>query len=466
MILPGNYKINTVSIISTEGRKQIDLTAIYTQLNIFESIMTNCITGYLTVTDTYNLISGKNYALPIMGNEIIYIEAELPAYYIMNEKDEWVVGDPNVITYYGRVFDIKNLTLINEGAQNYEIHFCSEEMILSENLKISQSYKEKPFSDILTSIFNDNFKNNISSYEFERTLNNHTVVMPNWNPLKAINWLASRSVSAAHKTTPFFFYQSLYNDGSIVNPQNNFGKSTTTSSSKYWFISLDEMIAMWGGDVRKTIFYAPANNNSIYKPTDPESYMRFSNALNYEVTHSFDTLANTSSGMYASRMVTHDITTKSYKETNYTYEAEFQKYKYHVDNAGFFTGVKNSQGKTFSSPDYCDTHTMMTSSGTYETPNYLDTISYSRINRLQSLNTYRLNLLVPGDGLVEPGDLIEFKMRSLEVGDNGKTYDEFYNGKYLVNSIRHMFTRKEYKMTLDCSKESLNKEVRGYTASA
>jgi len=57
-------------------------------------------------------------------------------------------------------------------------------------------------------------------------------------------------------------------------------------------------------------------------------------------------------------------------------------------------------------------------------------------------------------------------MRSLEVGDNGKTYDEFYNGKYLVNSIRHMFTRKEYKMTLDCSKESLNKEVRGYTASA
>lgn len=465
MIQPGKYKINSLLIISTEGRKQIDLTVIYQDLNIFESIMTNCITGYVTVTDTYNLISGKNYALPIMGNEIIYIEAELPAYYIMNDKDEWVPGSPNIIKYYGRVTDIKNLLLINDGAQNYEIHFCSEEMILSESLKLSQSFKEKPISEIVTNVFNGNFKNTVSSYEFEKTINNHTVVFPNWSPLKTINWLASRAISAAYKTAQFFFYQSLYNDGGISDPTNNFGKNNTISSTKYWFISLDEMIAMWAGTVRKTIFYVPANNNSNYKPTDPESYMKFSNALNYEVANSFNTLANASSGLFASQMITHDITNKTYKETNYTYDGEYNKYQ-HIDVAPLFTGVKNSQGKLFTSPDYCSTHTMMSSKGTYELPNYLDQISYTRINRIQSLGSYTLNLLIPGDGLIEPGDIIDFKMTSPEVGGNGVVYDEFYNGKYLVSAIRHVFRRSEYKMSLECSKESLNQDVRRYPSHA
>ena len=116
--LPGNYKINQLSIISTYGRKSVDLTAIYQQLNIFESIFTSCITGYVTVTDTYNLISGLNYSLPIMGNELIYIEAEVPDYFIQNDQGNWVPGKPNVVFFYGRVTDIKNINLINEGARN------------------------------------------------------------------------------------------------------------------------------------------------------------------------------------------------------------------------------------------------------------------------------------------------------------------------------------------------------------
>lgn len=461
LTLPGNYKINQLTLVSTYGRQAVDLTAIYQQLNIFESIFTSCITGYVTVTDTYNLISGLNYSLPIMGNEIIYIEAELPAYFIQNEKGDWVPGKPNIINFFGRVTDIKNISLVNEGAKNYEIHFSSEEFILDLNQKISKSYKNAKISDIVSSIFAEYFPNTFSSYEFEKTQGLQTVVFPNWNPIKAINWLASRAISAAYNTSCFFFYQSLYYDGYISDPQNCVGLDSRKSSSKFWFLSLDELISDWEGEVRKTIFYVPANNGANVSPTNPEGYMKFANALNYEVVHSFDTLKNISAGMFASKLIHHDITTKSYKPYNYTYDSTFGNYK-HVDNSKLFTGVNNSDGKTFSDPNYTDSHIMVAPTGTYENPNRLNEISYTKINRIESLDTFRLKLLIPGDGLIQPGDLINFKLPSLEVGGNGRVFDMFYDGKYLVTSIRHTFTRKEYKMTLECSKESLKNDVRSF----
>ena len=457
--LPGNYKINQLSIISTYGRKIIDLTAIYQQLNIFESIFTSCITGYVTVTDTYNLISGLNYSLPIMGNELIYIEAEVPDYFIQNDQGNWVPGNPNVVFFYGRVTDIKNINLINEGARNYEIHFSSEEFILDRSLKLSKSYKDKSISDIVTSVFNEYFPNTISSYEFEKTQGLQNVVFPNWNPIKAINWLASRAISAAYNTSCFFFYQSLYNDGYTSDPQNCIGKVNNQSSSKFWFLSLDEIIADWGSEVRKTIFYAPANNSAAILPTDPEIYMNYANAMNFEILHSFDTLDNTTTGMFASLLIHHDITTKSFKTYNYTYNNTFNDYK-HLDSSPLFNGVVNSTGKTFDAEDYTPSHIMVAPTGTSENPNLLEQISYSRINRIQSLDTFRIRILLPGDGLIQPGDLINFRLPSLEVGGNGMAVDQFYNGKYLVNSIRHTFTRREYKITLDCSKETLNQDVR------
>ena len=459
LTLPGNYNIQELTLISSFGKQIVDLIPLYSEIEIFESILSPSISGYISVTDTFNLISGLKYSLPIMGNEVIYIKAQLPDYYVENERGEWVPGDPNIIEYYGRVTDIKKISLINEGARFYQIHFTSEELILDRSLRISKSYKNSRISDIVQSIFTEYFPKTISSYEFEKTQNLQTVVIPNWNPLKAINWLASRAISAAYNTSCFFFYQSLYNDGYTSDPQNCIGKVNNQSSSKFWFLSLDEIIADWGSEVRKTIFYAPANNSAAILPTDPEIYMKFANAMNFEIIHSFDTLDNTTAGMFASRLIHHDITTKSFKTYNYTYNNTFNDYK-HLDSSPLFNGVVNSTGKTFDAEDYTPSHIMVAPTGTSGNPNLLEQISYSRINRIQSLDTFRIRILLPGDGLIQPGDLINFKFPSLEVGGNGMAVDQFYNGKYLVNSIRHTFTRREYKITLDCSKETLNQDVR------
>lgn len=463
-ILPGKFTIETLSISSSEGRGIIDISQIYQQINIFESILTPCITGYIIVTDTFNLISGKRFGLPIMGNEILTIEVTVPSYYIQNENDTWSQAFPNKITFFGRVTDIKNITLVNEGAQNYEIHFCSEELILDKSLTLSKSYGTKTYGEMVGKIFDENF-NTVSSVEIEKTLGNFTLAIPNWNPIQTINWMASRSLSANNGTPQFFFYQSLYNDGITNYTNRSYTKDRrNVSSTKYWFLSLDELISLWGNDVRKTIFFNPANNSALGSKLDPESTMNFSNAMNYQIVHSFNTLENVTKGMFNSRMISHDMVNKTWTKTDYNYDKHFKDY-YHLDPGKFFSGVANSKNKKFTDDDYASSHIMLTSTGSPDNPNYLTSISSARIDRVQALNNFRVQLLIPGDGLTESGDIINFDLKSREVGGNGQLSDQFYSGKYLVNSIKHTFSRNpsEYNMTLDCSKESLNQEVTRFT---
>ena len=70
----GNYSIKQLVII---GEKiSVNLSAMFTEINIFESIYSASLTGWVTVNDALNLISGSN-SLPIMGNEAIIIEVSV-----------------------------------------------------------------------------------------------------------------------------------------------------------------------------------------------------------------------------------------------------------------------------------------------------------------------------------------------------------------------------------------------------
>jgi hypothetical protein len=464
-ILPGQFNLESLDLFSTYGSQYVNLIGIYQQINIFESILAPCLTGYVVVTDTFNLISGTQ-SLPIMGNDLIQFTFNAPDFKVQNEDGTWSTPKKNTISFTGKVTDIKNMSLVNEGAQNYEIHFCSEELILDKQIKISQSYKDMSLSKMVSKIFSEYYKNTSSSVEFEDTLHNQSVVVPSWSPLKAISWLASRSISKKHNTPQFFFYQTLYNDG-IITSSNRSQTSDLSdqSSTKYWFVSTDELIDLWGGDVRKTIFYSPITKSMPTSPRSDGDSMNFSNALNYEIIHSFDTLNNVSRGMFNSRLLAHDITNKTLTKHDYQYDKNFGKYK-HVNSSPFSTGVVDSFGKTFTDPSYAEAHKMLASSGTNENPNYLSNISSARLDRIQSLNNFRLRIILPGDGLIESGDLINFELNSIEAGKQAR--DPFYSGKYMVNSIRHTISRSpsEYRIFLDCSKESLNIDVKDFKPGA
>lgn len=456
MQLPGNYKIISLNLLSSIGRQIVDLMPLFNEIHIFESIFTSSVTGYVSLSDALNIISGANNALPIMGNEIIYMEIELPSYFYEKQDGTWTQPIDNIVNFIGRVTDIKNRSLdATERTQTYEIHFCSDELILDRNIKISKSYKNKTIWETVKNIF-DELKP-VCSVLYEKTLQTYSFVIPNWHPLKAINWLSNRAISEKYNTSTYLFFQTFYSDGESAPESSNLYLDYKEKFwQKYWFVSLDYLLS-W--DPRKTIFFVPSNQLKP-NPNNPKSYMSFSNALNYKITHSFDTLESNHFGLFNSKVILHDITKKQWKEINYSYDSEFSKYKHtNKDQTGkLFDGVINYDSNTFS--EYNDSLHMLFPSGSYENPNRLEKIASERMSRLQSLNFFKLQLLVPGDGLIESGDIINFKYPSPEEDGENK-YDRFYEGNYLVTAIRHKFST-DYSMTLECSKESLKMDVKDY----
>ena len=76
----------------------------------------------------------------------------------------------------------------------------------------------------------------------------------------------------------------------------------------------------------------------------------------------------------------------------------------------------------------------------------------------------KLKLTVKGQSYLEPGDLIEFNIQSVEnkVNSEGKL-DPHYAGRYIIEKIRHRITNDEYIQVLECAKDSV---FNAYTKSA
>ena len=326
--------------------------------------------------------------------------------------------------------------------------------IVSENAKSENAKIERALDYVSWRILQKNLQS-LASQTFTETDDFYLSNLSNQNIINLDKNLKNDSIDCL-----LFFSNKDSKTFPKIQNRSSISSTVNYSVPKFWFLSLDELIDGWGGEVRKTIYYQPITNTSSVDPNNHYYYMNFSNAMNYEIIHNFDTLENAMRGFFNSRLVSHDITNKTWENTDFNYAKEFPNYK-HTDPNPIFSGVIDSQSKVFT--DYVESHLMLASTGTYEVPTDLKYISSARINKIQSLNNFRLRLMIPGDGLIQSGDLINFRYPSLEVGGNSVVLDQFYNGKYIVNSIRHIFTGKDYKMVLDCSKESLDNNPRGWT---
>ena len=104
---------------------------------------------------------------------------------------------------------VKQATTSN---QTYLLNFCSEENVVSASRRISKSYRGKTMSSIVTDILTKQLKvtpEKLRATNIENTSGVHDVIIPFLNPLTAISWLASRTVSSSAKSrgATFMFYE-------------------------------------------------------------------------------------------------------------------------------------------------------------------------------------------------------------------------------------------------------------------
>ena len=188
-IIPGDFVVKDIALTSLLHTETTSLKMILSELNIYESIFKNTLSGNLTVTDTENLIS----AFPIVGHESVVI--------IFGNPTDDSVDDIEVSF---RVYKISPYSRSGERSSEYTLQFISPEYYINLTEKISRSFSSSKISDIATTISREYLGVNA---DIETTKGDHSIIIPNWGPFKTLNWLATRAQNPTTDGSNYVFYE-------------------------------------------------------------------------------------------------------------------------------------------------------------------------------------------------------------------------------------------------------------------
>ena len=445
--MAGDYDLNHVFLHDHMGGFT-DIKKMMSELNVFESIFKNALTGSIVITDAQNLIT----KLEINGTERISFKLSTPGF----AGDR---GDIDASVETGHPFYVYKITdrrQIAPGTLLYTLHFASREFIRNLRTKVSQTYRGNIAYQVMKILMDENYLDSKKEISFEPTGNINDVVIPNMRPFDAINMIAKRTMPKNSGGVGYYFYE---------------------TTKGLYFRSWDNMVTVKGSQIRDTkqIFrYMPMN---IDDPTIKNKIEHdYQSVESYRFVNNFhDIAANTVMGTYAHKVITHNLYDKSYKEIKYRYDWEFASSK-HTD---MIFGPHGNQKYAVAAQSIVDTDDKKISQypdsrvSLQSTTQYLngdsDTGSRFGINvnqegkklasgisiRSQIESGTTLHMVVKGQSYLEPGDLIEFKLISVDEKNPDGEEDPQYSGRYVISKIRHQVNSVKYTCALECVKDSV-----------
>ena len=121
-IFAQDYSVNSLNLILANGNK-FELKKLMIELSYYEDIYSFVVSGYITILDG----QGFGELLTLSGNEFIEIN--------ISKNDNQINGINRVFRLYKMGAKIPTG---NQNAEIYNLYFCSEEMLLSEQNKVSE----------------------------------------------------------------------------------------------------------------------------------------------------------------------------------------------------------------------------------------------------------------------------------------------------------------------------------------
>ncbi len=443
----GDVNVEEVVIISRTGQ-EYDIKNLVAEINIFEDIFSNCMTGNILVADGMDLINN----IPLVGEELIRLRISTPTF---PEGEEFY----KTFKLYGLGDKAPTFT---DRTQVYTLHFISQEGYIDSLVQVNGSFSGN-VGDVVSNLF-DRFvkipRNTIDGVEsknetdltiLDSTKNTISFNSPSWSPFKCINYVTSRSLRTDNDGSNFVFYET--NKGFVYG-------------------SIQELIDMQMKNkfLFEQYIYAP-NNVSIPDNANGFKYRKPSLDRSYRLVEDFVTeedfnlLHSNMVGHLANRVVTYDLLNKRMKVNDYDYISEWDKYK-HVDkNSTISTGtpiVSTTQLRSSNSSVMVYPQHQHTFNGGKDNTNAnIDKILSSRMSMFADINMRKISIIVNGRTDIECGMLVEFLLPSFKskdtIKDSNDVLDKFYSGVYLISSIRHKITPSKHTMRLELIKDSIPK---------
>jgi len=403
-----DFNLEAIDIIADNGQT-FKIKLLFVELNFFEDIFSPACSGNVVVRDALGIIE----KLKLDGSEIIQISySRFPN-----------IRDSLKINRKFRLYKIGNRKPTgNKTSEFYTMHFVSEELFLSEQMRITNSFTGMTISDMIWNILvrsEEGLDVPIDKLKWiQSTYGVYDFLVPKLKPFQAINWLSSYAIPGENLGADMVFFET--NDG-------------------FYFTSL------------KTLFDGAPYATYKYQPSDfLESKIENQyTILQYEFVNTYDSLRAINSGMYASRVIELDPITRTRKITNFNNASL-------PGSTGIGTAL-NRFGK-YSEEMFESSVNLVFGNSSQQTETYIQQqprtqgdaakdirISTAVPNRAAQLSmaTYTvMKCIIPGDTGITVGRTVDIALGSLGLGGTAektiKPEDKLYSGKYLVTAIRHI----------------------------
>lgn len=468
--VPGEVLIDAITLVNQEG-DVIDLSKVCGQIDIFEGIDSNFVSGRLSIADSLGLF--RRYK--ILGQEHVTIR-----YRSKFGIDEFEEGDFSVEKVF-RVFKIDNMRSTQMKTYGYVLHFIDPKFFTCQRTRLSKvmrgSYSEILLQTLLKDAqFESLPKNNQIDFWEESLPENQQIVCPNWSINKLIDYIqenANIGEEAVYKNSMFFFQ---------------------TLVGGYKFMSLNQMLS-GENDFAIPFDFKPRNVDISQEETDtndPDAGQS-TRILKFKINKRGDTIFGVTSGAYSSLMKTYDPIRKLEKDVVFDLGKNFsdksdkhlsgfpmvrldedeivhmgkspvsEEEEFSYDEIGAepplnqtpeaFTIYRVNQTNAYSdSPVLADTSQFVGN-------DYLDTGTLERNSMISALSNYTLDVTLPARTDLTSGMVVTLILPGA-VADK-EDEDILNDNRYLITKIHHVIAPLENRGTMVCQvvKESLADKI-------
>ena len=437
----GEFGIDELKIASPSGGVADLLTDVLViEINIFEDIFKNTISGTITMSDIRDVIT----LLPIQGQEELYLKLKTPS----------LTAKEDIIDFTANPFLIHKVNMrreVSTGGQIYDLSFVSPEAIKNTKRRVSKSYVNVKAN--IGEIVDDLMKQDKfgiqteKEVEIEPTIGTRKYVVPNSYPFTFISKLTKEAQSEKGSPHYLFFenkkgfhfktFQFLYNEAKENGIRGEFHVGD---------IGFDE--------------------ETTPDPESGKNVQSFKRILQYSLNSKKDMLINTTTGFFGGTVIEHNLYNKRINTKTYNY----------FDDADFNVNERISPNRLYSDNAMPSIESL---SDDIETSN-IHVISVSKdsgdvdksfekgdpnkryetlLDRKSRIVEYQdgisINMTVHGQTTLTVGDMVRVSIPAVG-GD--EVEDKLYSGAYLITKLRHTFSppTRSHVISMEVVKDGLS----------
>ena len=413
----GDVNITKVKIITRNGLAQ-DITGQVINIQIFEDLFSPFITGSIILKESLDLIN----LFPFAGEEELEIEVNTPSLETGNINSKFYI------------YKMTDRELLGDRSMVYQLHFISNEAIVDLNKKISRVYGDKP-EVIIKSLLEDQVNGLQTTKKIitEPTSKIAKFISNFWSPVEAINYVTQLAENK-NGSPSFVFYENR--DG-------------------FYFTSLEKL---YEGQVYQEFVMDKYTRDDKKNGGDAknvaEDYKRIGTI---SIPKGFDYMERIRSGMFSSKLISYDLTKKSYNVKNFNMFDGFDSQK-HLNqfNVASNKAIFRTNSKITNYPRMNSNF-----SGFTDATNYRN--SQKRASLLLAAEANKIQITVPGRCDYTVGQKVKVTLNKMEPmsKDDLNVTDKMFSGYYLIAAVNHYITRDMHECNMELIKDSLLMSVDG-----